>query len=67
MSNKSFTEQVMDFHRAFDLDINYSPINPDEWVYLLTLRATLIAEEYKEVMHALGDESIAAIAKNWLT
>lgn len=52
---------VSEFHRAFDVLIATGPTAPDEATRLLRIR--LIQEEFDELQAALGEQDLAAVAK----
>ncbi|MGH7427668.1 MAG: MazG nucleotide pyrophosphohydrolase domain-containing protein [Candidatus Methylomirabilaceae bacterium] len=52
---------VTEFHRTFDILIGATPTAPDEATRLLRVR--LIQEEFDELKAALGEQDLAAVAK----
>ncbi|MGH7167283.1 MAG: MazG nucleotide pyrophosphohydrolase domain-containing protein [Nitrospiraceae bacterium] len=52
---------VSEFHRAFDILIGATPTAPDEATRLLRVR--LIQEEFDELKAELGQQDLAAVAK----
>ena len=52
---------VTEFHRTFDILISATPTTPDEATR--SLRVRLIQEEFEELKVALGQQYLAAVAK----
>ena len=52
---------VTEFHRAFEISLETKPTVPDEAVRSLRIR--LIQEEFDELQAALGEQDLAAVAK----
>src|SRR2546430_2953806 len=52
---------VTEFHRTFDILISATPTTPDEATR--SLRVRLIQEEFEELKVALGQQDLAAVAK----